>query len=51
MKLYDSDANNLMEVKDAGNLQNDCYKALNISFTPSINDVSGYAKIFNSNII
>ncbi|CAD8046959.1 unnamed protein product [Paramecium sonneborni] len=47
MKLYDSDQNNLMEVKDAGNLQSDCYKAINLDFNPSQSDIKGYAKIFN----
>lgn len=48
MKLYDTDYNDLMEIKDAGNLQSDCYKAINIDFNPSQNDVKGYAKIFDS---
>ncbi|CAD8140305.1 unnamed protein product [Paramecium octaurelia] len=47
MKLYDSDQNDLMEVKDAGNLQSDCYKSINIDFSPSQTDVKGYAKIFD----
>ncbi|CAD8146004.1 unnamed protein product [Paramecium pentaurelia] len=47
MKLYDQDQNDLMEVKDAGNLQSDCYKYINIDFIPSQNDVKGYAKIFD----
>ncbi|CAD8054221.1 unnamed protein product [Paramecium sonneborni] len=47
MKLYDSDQNSLMEVKDAGNLQSDCYKAINLDFNPSQNDIKGYAKIFD----
>ncbi|CAK72667.1 unnamed protein product (macronuclear) [Paramecium tetraurelia] len=47
MKLYDQDKNDLMEVKDAGNLQSDCYKAINLDFSPSQNDIKGYAKIFD----
>ncbi|CAK92467.1 unnamed protein product (macronuclear) [Paramecium tetraurelia] len=39
IKHYDSDKNDLMEIKDAGNLQSDCYKSINIDFSPSQTDV------------